>query len=150
MINIPAPLLCRPFHVSVEGGKISVSVRDAFHLEREREFKCQIRLTSERNGHCGACSRTRNHLKARRHFQAEEARWYASSGPVELRPRNLIGGGMNGMVAGWIVSVALFLVCGAIAFALAKIVNSLDQMSAMPDESGWNTLAQDARPAFSG
>jgi hypothetical protein len=41
MTEIPAPL---PFHVSVQGAKVCISVRDAFHLERERDFKRQIRL----------------------------------------------------------------------------------------------------------
>jgi hypothetical protein len=78
MTEIPAPL---PFHVSVQGAKVCISVRDAFHLERERDFKRQIRLAHpDHNHHCWACSRTRQLLRARCQFEAEEARWYANYG----------------------------------------------------------------------
>lgn len=48
---------------------------------------------------------------------------------------------MTGMVAGWIVSVTLCIVCGCIAFVLARIVNGLDRMSTMPDASEPNLPA---------
>ena len=44
-------------------------------------------------------------------------------------------GGMSGMVAGWIVSIALFVVCGSIAFVLARIVYWLDRVSTASDAS---------------
>jgi hypothetical protein len=56
---------------------------------------------------------------------------------------------MSGMVAGWIVSTALIVACGFIAFVLAGIVNWLDQVSATLDGTERPKLAQDARPTLS-
>jgi hypothetical protein len=81
MIPIPAPLPGRPFYISIDGGRLYVSVHDAYHLERERQFKREIRLAHpDRNRQRWACSRTRNLLKARARWEAEEARWYARFG----------------------------------------------------------------------
>jgi hypothetical protein len=57
---------------------------------------------------------------------------------------------MTEMLAGWIVSVALLIVCGFIALALTRILDALDRESAIPDASEPNPLAGDGRPAFSG
>jgi hypothetical protein len=88
MIPLPAPLPGRPFYITIDGGRLYVSVHDAYHLERERQFKRQIRLAHpDRNHQRWACSRTRNLLKARARWEAEEARWYARFGlepPIRL------------------------------------------------------------------
>ena len=91
MIHIPAPLPGRPLYLNVEGGRLYISVHDAFYLERQRGFKRQIRLAHpDRNHQRWACSRTRNLLKARARWEAEEARWYARFGlepPTRLPQR---------------------------------------------------------------
>jgi hypothetical protein len=53
---------------------------------------------------------------------------------------------MNGMVAGWIVSITLFIVCGVVAIALARIVAWLDHVSAASDDAG--ALARDTPHAL--
>lgn len=91
MIQIPAPLPGRPLFLNVDGGRLYISVHDAFYLERQRAFKRQIRLVHpDRNRRQWACSRTRNLLKARARWEAEEARWYARFGlepPTRLPQR---------------------------------------------------------------
>lgn len=91
MIHIPAPLPGRPLCLKIEGGRVYISVHDAFYLERQREFKRQIRLAHpDCNHQRWACSRTRNLLKARARWEAEEARWYARFGleaPTRLPQR---------------------------------------------------------------
>jgi hypothetical protein len=90
MIQVPAPLPGRPFYVNVEGGRLYVSVHDAFYLQRQGEFKRQIRLAHpDRNHHSWASSRTRNLLKARERWEAREARWYGRLGldPPTRPPR---------------------------------------------------------------
>jgi hypothetical protein len=90
MIQVPAPLPGRPFYVSVEGGRLYVSVQDAFYLQRQGEFKRRIRLVHpDRNHHSWACARTRNLLKARERWEAQEARWYGRLGldPPTRPPR---------------------------------------------------------------
>ena len=39
MIEFPAPLPGRPFYITIDGGRIYVSVHDTYHVERERQFK---------------------------------------------------------------------------------------------------------------
>jgi hypothetical protein len=89
--KLPAPLPGRPFYITIDGGRLYVSVHDAYHLERERQFKRQIRLAHpDCNRQRWACSRTRNLLKARARWEAEEARWYARVGlepPTRLPQR---------------------------------------------------------------
>lgn len=81
MIQLPAPLPGRPFYLNVEGGRIYISVHDAFHLERQREFKRQIRFAHpDRNQHSWASSRTRKLLRARERWEEREGRWYAHFG----------------------------------------------------------------------
>lgn len=81
MIQVPAPLPGRPFYLNVEGGRLYVSVHDAFYLQRQGEFKRRIRLAHpDRNHHRWACSRTRKLLKARERWEAQEARWYGRLG----------------------------------------------------------------------
>jgi hypothetical protein len=98
MIQLPAPLPGRPFYLNVEGGRLYISVHDTFHLEREREFKRQIRTVDpDRNHHRWASSRTRKLLKARERWEWQEARWYARFGldPPTRMPQghSLVGGG---------------------------------------------------------
>ena len=103
MIELPAPLPGRPFYIAIDGGRIYVSVHDAYHVERERQFKRQIRLAHpDRNHRRWACSRTRNLLKARARWEAEEARWYARFGlepPEKLPQRTSSGGGRQSAMA---------------------------------------------------
>jgi hypothetical protein len=81
MTPLPAPLPGRPFYITIDGGRLYVSVHDAYHLERERQFKRQIRMAHpDRNHQRWACSRTRKLLKARAQWEAEETRWYARFG----------------------------------------------------------------------
>jgi hypothetical protein len=91
MIDVPAPLPGRPFYINIDGGRLYVSAHDTYYLERERAFRRQIRLAHpDRNHQHWACTRTRNLLKARARWEAEEARWYARFGlepPTRLPQR---------------------------------------------------------------
>lgn len=89
MIEVPAPLKDRPFYVTIDGGRLYVSAHDTYHLEQARAFKRQIRLAHpDRNHQRWAGARTRNLLKARARWEAEEARWYARLGlEPPTRPR---------------------------------------------------------------
>jgi hypothetical protein len=81
MIQVPAPLPGRPSYLNVEGGRLYVCVHDAFYLHGQGEFKGRIRLAHpDRNHHSWACSRTRNLLKARERWEAQEARCYGRLG----------------------------------------------------------------------
>jgi hypothetical protein len=81
MIHIPAPRPGRPLYLNIEGGRLYVSVHDAFYLERQRDFKSQIRLAHPDCKHQRwECSHARNLLKARAQWEVEEARWYAHFG----------------------------------------------------------------------
>jgi hypothetical protein len=78
---IPSPLPGRPFYVHFEGGKLYISAHDAFHLEKEREFRRLIRAAHPDRNHCiWAAARTRKLLKARKRWEEKEARWYARFG----------------------------------------------------------------------
>lgn len=90
MIQIPAPLAGRPLYLNFKGGRIYISVHDAFHLERQREFKRQIRSAHpDRNHHNWASNRTRKLLKARERWEEQEARWYGHFGldPPKRKPQ---------------------------------------------------------------
>lgn len=81
MTQIPSPLPGRPLCVNVEGGRLYISAHDAFHLEREREFKRLIRAAHPDRNHCNwAAGRTRKLLQARARWEKVEARWYARLG----------------------------------------------------------------------
>lgn len=99
MIQLPAPLSGRPFYLNVEGGRLYISVHDAFHLERAREFKRQIQgAHPDRNHHRWASSRTRHLLKARERWERQEARWYARVG---LDPPTRMPKGHSSVGGGW-------------------------------------------------
>jgi len=93
--SIPAPLPGRPFYVSFEGGKLYISAHDAFHLEREREFRRLIRAAHPDRNHCiWAAARTRKLLKARQRWEEKEAGWYARFGlepPKGMRQHGVSG-----------------------------------------------------------
>ena len=76
--------------MNFEGGKLYISVHDAFHLEKEREFRRLIRAAHPDRNHCTwAAARTRKLLKARQRWEKQEARWYACFGlePPNGRPQ---------------------------------------------------------------
>jgi hypothetical protein len=55
---------------------------------------------------------------------------------------------MSDMVAGWVVSVSLFLVCGCIARFLMKIVNDLDRATSVADEGEGEHPPHDDQPGL--
>lgn len=60
---------------------IGRKLTDAFHLEREREFKRLIRAAHPDRNHCNwAAGRTRKLLQARARWEKAETRWYARLG----------------------------------------------------------------------
>lgn len=59
---------------------------------------------------------------------------------------------MGDMVAGWIVSISLFVVCGCVALLVVKIVNYLDRATSMGEDVEVENSPHDdhARLALSG
>jgi hypothetical protein len=81
MTQIPSQRPGRPLCVNIEGGRLYISAHDAYHLEKQREFKRLIRAAHPDRNHCiWAAGRTRKLLQARARWEKAEARWYACLG----------------------------------------------------------------------